>query len=165
VTGLLERPAPTLTVRPVTPADRAAVGGFLAGLSVESAYRRFFTGIGSPPSPLVRHLVEVDHDRREAMLAVWDGEVIGLADCTRLADGVTVELGVVVADRWQRRGLGPRLARAVLEPAIARGARLVRLHALAENGRVARLVRGTWPDGVPVRDGPVLVWDLPLPVG
>ena len=165
MTGLLERPAPLLTVRMVAPGDRAAVHGFLAGLSLESAYRRFFTGLGSPSSTLVRYLVEVDHDRREAMVAVRDGEVVGLADCSRLADGVTVELGVVVADRWQRRGLGPRLARAVLEPARDRGARRVRLHALAENDRVARLVRRSWPDAVPTRDGTVLVWELALPVG
>jgi GNAT superfamily N-acetyltransferase len=145
--------------------DRGAVREFLAGLSLDSAYRRFFTGLGSPSSTLVRHLVEVDHDRREAMVAVRDGEVVGLADCSRLADGVTVELGVVVADRWQRRGLGPRLARAVLEPARDRGARRVRLHALADNDRVARLVRRTWPGRVPRRDGAVLVWDLPIPAG
>jgi GNAT superfamily N-acetyltransferase len=165
VTGLLERPAPALTVRAVTPDDSAAVRDFLAGLSLDSAYRRFFTGLGSPSSTLVRHLVEVDHDRREAILAVHEDEVVGLADCTRLADGVTVELGVVVADRWQRRGLGPRLARSVLDLATARGARLVRIHALAGNDRVARLVRRTWPGAVPTRDGPVLAWDLALPVG
>ncbi|MFL6130467.1 MAG: GNAT family N-acetyltransferase [Mycobacteriales bacterium] len=166
MTGLLERPAaPALTLRAATPDDSTAVRGFLAGLSPDSAYRRFFTGLGSPSSALVRRLVEVDHDRRQAVLAVRHGEVIGLADASRLGDGVTVELGVVVADRWQRRGLGPRLTRSVLELAMARGARQVRIHALAENDRVARLVRRSWPDGVPTRDGPVLVWDLPLPVG
>jgi ribosomal protein S18 acetylase RimI-like enzyme len=162
---LLERPAPTLTLRPVTPEDRAAVRGFLAGLSLDSAYRRFFTGIGSPSSALVQQLVEVDHDRREAVLAVRAGQVVGLADCTRLPDGVTVELGVVVADRWQRRGLGPRLARTVLELAMGRGTRRVRMHALADNDPAARLVRRTWPGEVPRRDGTVLAWDLPLPVG
>jgi len=167
VTGLLERPAPApaLALRPAAADDRAAVRAFLARLSLESAYRRFFTGLGSPSSALVRCLVEVDHDRRETMLAVRAGEVVGLADCTRLADGVTVELGVVVADRWQRQGLGPRLAAAVLELAAARGAQLVRMHALAENQRVARLVRRAWPQGVPTRDGAVLTWELALPVG
>ena len=165
MTGLLERPAPVLAVRPVTPADRAAVHGFLAGLSLDSAYRRFFAGLGSPSSALVRQLVEVDHDRREAVLARWGDQVVGLADCTRLDGGVTVELGVVVADRWQRRGLGPRLARTVLELAIARGARTVRMHALAENDRVARLIRRSWPDAVPARDATVLAWEQALPVG
>jgi GNAT superfamily N-acetyltransferase len=165
VTGLLERPAAVLTVRTVTPVDRPAVHGFLAGLTLDSAYRRFFTGLGSPSPALVGRLVEVDHDRREAVLAGWGEQVVGLADCTRLDDGVTVELGVVVADRWQRRGLGPRLARTVLELAIARGARMVRMHALAENDRVARLVRRSWPDAVPARDGTVLAWELALPVG
>jgi ribosomal protein S18 acetylase RimI-like enzyme len=152
-----------VVLRAVTPADRAAVRDFLAGLSLDSAYRRFFTGIGSPSSTLVRHLVEVDHDRRVAVVAVRGGAVIGLADCSRLPDGETVEIGVVVADRWQRQGLGPRLARAALEPARVRGARGIRLHALADNDPVARLVRRTWPGHAPRRDGAVLVWDLPLP--
>lgn len=181
MTGLLERPAAAarpagdVRLRPVTGDDRAAVRGFLAGLSLDSAYRRFFTGLGSPSSTLLRRLVDVDHERREVVLAVLGGgevvggevvggEVVGLADSSLLADGRTVELGVVVADGWQRRGLGPRLARTVLDLALARGASTVRMHALAENDRVARLVRRAWPDAVPSRDGPVLRWDLAIPL-
>jgi RimJ/RimL family protein N-acetyltransferase len=163
--GLLERPAagsPTVRLRPTRPDDAAAVRSFLAGLSLDSAYRRFFTGIGSPSGALVRRFVEVDHDRREAVLALAGDDVVGLADSARLPDGRTVELGVVVADRWQRQGLGPRLARAVLDAAVLRGATTVRVHALAENARVARLLRRRWPGSAPAREDGTLVWNLPL---
>ena len=106
--------------------------------------------------------MEVDHDRREAVVAWPGGEVIGLADCTRLPDGSTVELGVVVADRWQRQGLGPRLPAPCSSWRRPAARRLVRLHALADNDRVGRLVRRTWPGRVPRRDGAVLAWDLPI---
>jgi GNAT superfamily N-acetyltransferase len=169
MTGLLERPeavgAPPelVEIRPAGPGDREAVRAFLAGLSLDSGYRRFFTGIGSPSAALVGRLVDVDHDRRETVLGLVGPEVVGLADCARLADGCTVELGVVVADAWQRLGLGPRLARAVLDLAVARGATALRVHALADNARVARMLRRRWPDHSPTRDDATLVWDLPLP--
>lgn len=169
MTGLLDRPAAALGtptervgMRPVHADDTEAVRAFLAGLSLDSAYRRFFTGIGSPSSALVRRLVDVDHETREAVLALVGPEVVGLADCARLADGRTVELGVVVADAWQRLGLGPGLSRAVLDLAVARGASVLRVHALADNARVARMLRRRWPDHSPTRDDGTLVWDLPL---
>jgi GNAT superfamily N-acetyltransferase len=162
MTSVLPRPAQVgVEMRPVTPADHSAVRAFLAGLSLSSAYRRFFTGIGSPSSTLVRRLVEVDHDRRSALLALAGGEVVGLAD-TAIVDAATVELGVVIADRWQRRGLGPRLIAAALEPAIARGCTTLLAHTLPDNTRVARLVRRRWPGADPSWDGDCLVWTLPL---
>ena len=170
MTAVLPRPAGAGTpdraevgFRRVEPADLEAVRAFLAGLSLDSAYRRFFTGIGSPSSTLVRRLVEVDHQRRSAVLALAGGEVIGLADTAVLADGVTVELGVVVADAWQRKGIGPRLVAAALAPAAARGCTTLLVYTLPDNARVARMLRRRWPGAGPARDGDCLVWTLPLP--
>jgi acetyltransferase len=170
VTGLLERPAavgaPTdeiVALRRAGPADSGAVRDFLAGLSLHSAYRRFFTGIGAPSSTLVRRLVDVDHDRREAVLALAGAQVVGLADSCRLADDRTVEIGVVVADAWQRIGLGPRLTAALLALAAERGATTLRVHALAENAVVARLLRRQWPECSPTYEDATLTWTLPLP--
>jgi GNAT superfamily N-acetyltransferase len=171
VTGLLERPATSepaeepIRIRPAGPADQEAVRRFLAGLSLDSAYRRFFTGIGAPPPALVRRFVEVDHDLRETLLALRGTEVIGVADSARLAGESgqpSVEIGVVVGDAWQRRGLGPRLVGALLERATARGAKTARAHALAENARASRMLRRVWPDQHPRREDATLIWQLPL---
>jgi RimJ/RimL family protein N-acetyltransferase len=57
----------------------------------------------------VRRLVEADPDNRTVVLAIAGAEVVGVADTTLVDDGRAVELGVVLADRWQRRGLGWQL--------------------------------------------------------
>jgi GNAT superfamily N-acetyltransferase len=149
-------------IRPAHPADLPAVHAFLAGLSVDSAHRRFFAGIGSPSASFVRRFVEVDHDGRETLLALLGDEVVGMADCARAADGRTVELGVVVADGWQRHGLGPRLAREVLDLAAARGATTLLVRALADNARVPRMLRRRWPNFRAAAEDGTLVWHLPL---
>jgi ribosomal protein S18 acetylase RimI-like enzyme len=154
--------AEPVDIRPVRPADLPAVHAFLVGLSLDSAYRRFFTGLGSPSTAFVRQFVEVDHDSRETLLALLGDEVVGMADCARQADRRTVELGVVVADGWQRRGLGPRLAREALDLAAARGATTLLVHALADNARVPRMLRRRWPDSPPASEHGTLVWYLPL---
>jgi GNAT superfamily N-acetyltransferase len=152
-----------LRIRPVEPGDAAALRAFLLGLSVESVYRRFFTGFGKVAVRFVDHLVCLDHARREALVAVAGGEVIGFADYAVLDEAPdVVEFGVVVADRWQRHGIGPALTRDLLGLAAGRGATAVRAHTLAENARAARMLRRRWPAGRPVRDGTLLIWDLPL---
>jgi acetyltransferase len=167
VTGLLDRPAiaavPGVLLRDARPEDAAAVREFLSGLSLDSAYRRFFTGIGSPPSAaLVRRLVEADPDNRTVVLAVAGAEVVGLADTTLVDGGRAVELGVVLADRWQRRGLGWQLCAAALVPALVRGVPVLRAHTLPDNARVAKILRRRWPDGAPRFADGTLVWELPL---
>lgn len=167
MTGLLERSAtaavPGVLLRDARPEDCAAVRDFLSGLSLDSAYRRFFTGIGSPPSgALVRRLVEADPDRRTVVLAIAGAEVVGLADTTVVDDGRAVELGVVLADRWQRRGLGWQLCAGALVPALTRGVPVLRAHTLPDNSRVAKILRRRWPDGAPRFADGTLVWELPL---
>jgi GNAT superfamily N-acetyltransferase len=152
-----------LRIRPVEPGDAAALRAFLEGLSPDTVYRRFFTGFGKVAGRFVDGLVCLDHVRREALVAVAGGEVIGFADYAVLTEAAdVVEFGVVVADRWQRHGIGPALTRDLLGLAAGRGARTVRAHTLAENARAAKMLRRRWPTGRPVRDGTLLIWDLPL---
>jgi GNAT superfamily N-acetyltransferase len=156
-------PGLPVLIRPACHADIAAVRQFLVGLSPESSYRRFFTGLGRIPDEFVRRLVGVDHDRRDALVALAGDSVVALADYTLLADGPdAAELGVVVADGWQRHGLGPRLVTELVAMAQGRGVTRLRAHTLAENARVARLLRRRWPNARPTREDTVLIWDLPL---
>jgi RimJ/RimL family protein N-acetyltransferase len=152
-----------LRIRPVEPADADALREFLSGLSPDTAYRRFFTGLGKMADRFVARLVCLDHARREALVAVVGPVVIGFADYAVLAaEPDTVEFGVVIADRWQRHGIGPALTRDLLGLAAGRGARTVRAHTLAENARAATMLRRRWPGARPAREDTLLVWDLPL---
>jgi acetyltransferase len=155
--------APGLLIRPAGPDDLARASRFFAGLSLDSAYRRFFAGVGPLPDRVVRRFVEVDHDRRECLLALAGDAVVGLADYVLLSGcPAAAEIGVVIADGWQRRGLGPRLVAGLLSIASERGVSTVRAHTLADNARVHRLLLRRWPAARPVREDTLLIWHLPL---
>jgi GNAT superfamily N-acetyltransferase len=169
VTSLLDCPAALgppavelFEIRRASCADGPAVQAFLAGLSIDSAYRRFFTGIGHPSPAFVRRFVEVEPGRRETVLALLGDEVVGMADWARHGDTSTIELGLVVADAWQRLGLGPRLATVVLDEAAAWGATTLVVRSLAENARIGRMLRRRWPGIPPLVEAGALVWHLPL---
>jgi GNAT superfamily N-acetyltransferase len=169
VTGLLDRPPPRspdlpsgIEVRPVRREDRGAVYDFLAGLSLETAYRRFFTGIGVPTAGMVDRLVRTEPGRRVVVVALAGAAVVGLADTSVTDDGQVVELGVVVADGWQRRGLGRPLCEAAVAPALAAGVPLLRAYSQPDNARVARMLRRRWPAGRPRLHDGTLLWELDL---
>jgi GNAT superfamily N-acetyltransferase len=167
MTGLLERPTappeviPGVCLRAAAATDTAAVRAFLRGLSLESAYRRFFTGLGSVPDSLVRRLLSTGETRTVILAAAGD-EIVGVADTTVVDGGTAVELGVVVADRWQRRGLGWPLADAALAPARAGRIRTLRAHTLADNARVARMLRRRWPAARSRFEDGTVIWEIDL---
>ena len=59
----------------------------------------------------VQRFTHVDHEDREALVAVHDGQIIGVARFDRLEDAADAEVASVVADTWQGRGLGSLLFR------------------------------------------------------
>jgi ribosomal protein S18 acetylase RimI-like enzyme len=131
--------------RTAGPADVDAVRAFLAGLSADAQYQRFFTGLGSVSPSLVRELVTVT-ERQQVVLALLGAEVIGHAMASATRDGAFVELGVVVADAHRGRGVATRLMRELIEHAILAGAGEVRLDVLCENQLVLAWVRRGFPD-------------------
>jgi acetyltransferase len=131
-------------IRPARTDDDERIRRFLAGLSLHTRTLRFFTGFSRPAASLVRTLLAVD-EHRDALVATLDGEIIGHAMSYR--GGVTdVEIAVVVTDRWQGHGLGPRLAGALLRRAAAGGATTVGMDVMGENRRALRVIRRLWPD-------------------
>jgi hypothetical protein len=61
--------------------------------------------------------------------------------------GVT-DVGVVVADAWQSRGIGAALMCALVTRAQARGVTTLTMDVLPSNGRVLAMIIGHWPDAV-----------------
>ncbi|MEQ4715916.1 GNAT family N-acetyltransferase [Nonomuraea sp. B19D2] len=133
-------------IRPARVGDEERIRRFLAGLSLHTQTLRFFTGVSTPAAGLVRTLLATD-ERRDALVAttVECGEIVGHAMSFK-GDCADVEIAVVVADRWQGRGIGPRLIDTLLLRASVRGAMTVGMDVLGENRRVLRLIRRFWPD-------------------
>jgi GNAT superfamily N-acetyltransferase len=129
-----------MLIGPVAPEDKALLTQLFSELSFETRYRRFFAAVREIDEARLAWLTELDHHDREALVAVESvsGAGAGVARYVRIGDEVA-EPAVVVADRWQRLGLGSalleRLTARALEEGIARFRGLV----LAENQDAIRL--------------------------
>src|SRR4051794_22675856 len=113
-----------MATRPVQPDDEQRLVRMWPRLSADTIYRRFHSPLRGLPPATVRHLVEVDHDLREALVVEAGDEVVGVARYDRsLADPASAEFAVVVEDAWQGMGLGRQLVAELTELAGRRGVR------------------------------------------
>ncbi len=179
--GRAERRA-AAAIRPVTPADLAALSDFFAGLSVQSRYLRFFAPV--TPAHGLLDLLAGEPANVDAIVAVADGVVVGHAMAVDRPDPAGAEnaadpedpgepgdsrgarvtdIGVVVADAWQRRGVGAALMRALLTRAQARGVTSLAMDVLPGNRQVLAMIIGHWPDAAIGRSPDSLDIRIPLP--
>lgn len=152
-------------LRPVTPDDHEAIRSFVAGLSLRSAFLRFFAAV-SPPSPaLLRRMCGAGNDA-DILLATYRGVVVGHAMASDRAgpgESLATEIGLVVADRWQNRGLGSAMFATLARRAARRGVGTLVMDVLPENGRMlATIERRCGPARFEVTPDAVTV-RVPLP--
>jgi GNAT superfamily N-acetyltransferase len=147
-------------IRPAHPGDLAALGDFFADLSVQTRYLRFF-GPVTPGQAMLRQLCGLA-DTIDAVVAVRGGVIVGHAmavDRSGPRGTRVTDIGVVVADAWQGRGLGSALMRALVTGARARGVTLLEMDVLDGNRKVLDMITSHWPaarigrtgDGVSIR--------------
>jgi RimJ/RimL family protein N-acetyltransferase len=115
--------AALINVRPIDGRDRDAFSAWFGRLSDESRRKRF---LGPKPRLSGReltYLTEVDHVSHTALVAVDDqGRLIGEARYATSKPGDRIaDFAVTVADEWQGRGVGTRLAARAIEAARANG--------------------------------------------
>jgi GNAT superfamily N-acetyltransferase len=146
-----------IATRPVQPDDGERFRRLWPRLSRETVYRRFHAPLRRIPAETVRRLVEVDHDLREAVVAVVGGEVVGVARYDRSpADPATAEFAIVVEDAWQGFGLGRQLLGELVALAAARGVEVLTATVQPDNDRVLGLIRRVLPDSTVTPDDDVL---------
>jgi GNAT superfamily N-acetyltransferase len=133
-------------IRSANPEDLAALGEFFAALSPRTRYLRFF-GPVTPSPALLRQLGGLP-GTIDAIVAVRGGIIVGhamAADRTDPRGARVTDIGVVVADAWQGRGLGSALMRALVTRARARGVTLLEMDVLDGNRRVIDMITSHWP--------------------
>jgi RimJ/RimL family protein N-acetyltransferase len=139
-----------LRIRPIRADDKARLKVGLQRLSEETRQRRFLAAKPRFTAAELRYLTEVDGWDHFALVATpleAPEDVVAAARFVRLPEEPgTAEFAIVVADPFQGRGLGTRLAEALGEAARARGVErftATTLHANVPVQRlVARLARG-----------------------
>lgn len=128
-------------LRPVRAEDRPMIAALLTGLSPVSRYQRHFSHGVAADLALIERLAGADYEHVLGLLAVTveDGveTAVGLAEYA--ATGDEAEFALLIADRWQRRGLGSRLLAALADCAAAAGVREISGYALAVNTGVQKL--------------------------
>jgi GNAT superfamily N-acetyltransferase len=124
-------------IRPVEPGDREAVRRGFNRLGEETRYRRFLSPIARLTEDQLTYLVEVDHHDHEALLAIHDGEVAGVARYVRDSSAkASAEVAVVVNDEWQGKGLGSALLNQLADRAREDGVTTFTAAVLADNSTV-----------------------------
>lgn len=134
-----------ITIRPLRKDDERREIEFILSLSEQSRYFRMFTPLRYLSPQMLQQFMDVDYQHRMALVAtVGAGDeerFVGVARYSPTDVPGQVELGVTVADAWQRRGIATILLRALMRFAEGRGFREVTGVVLPENQAMIELAR------------------------
>lgn len=141
---LVRRPDPGIVFRAAGSYDRAAVASFIARLSPESRYHRFLHALRTLPDALLDGMLRF-HPARAVTLLWFDvgaaGELVGIAQYAATYEPGQCEIGIVVAEAWQRRGLGSLMLDELARIALLAGFRSATAETLTENVSALQLAR------------------------
>jgi acetyltransferase len=132
-------------LRPVLPKDGPALAAFVAGLSRASRLARF-PGLGDGLSPAqLAQLTEVDFEHHVGCVITLPDEggdrIIGEACFMIDGNSGSADTALVVADAWQRHGLGTQALLALARAAARRGLRWLRADVPAGHTPALNLLR------------------------
>lgn len=137
-----------LEIRQAGIVDRGAISDFFCGLSARTRYLRFFTSAPSLSARMLR-LLAGGSDNIDVVIATERGAVIGHAmavDALGPGGIRRADVGVVVTDDHQGRGVGSALILALTSRARARGVTTLVMDVLSENRQVLAMIARRWPE-------------------
>lgn len=145
-------------VLPMQDTDSTRLMRFHETLSPETTYLRFFFFHPELTPTEVSRFTHVDHQNREAIVAVVDDAIVGVARFDRLDDPAEAEVAFVVADSWQGRGIGSLLFDRLRGLAVNAGVTRFVADTMAHNRRMLAVFRhAELPTAERVEDGVVRV--------
>ena len=144
-TTLTLRDGRRVRVRSIRPADASMDRAFFAGLSEQSRYMRFMQHLAELTPRLVRQFTQIDDTREMALVALAhtsaDEAIVGIARYVAETEqeGESAEFAIVIADAWQRHGVGRALMELLIDGARRRGLRRLIGNILAVNAPMLAL--------------------------
>ena len=132
-----------VTIRPIRPQDANLEQEFVRHLSAESRYFRFMDSPQELSPRMLSHFTQIDYDLHMAFIAVTaqgGGELeVGVARYVADNDRQMCEFALVVADDWQKRGIGTLLMQTLAATARAARVRAMFGDVLSGNDKMLRL--------------------------
>lgn len=128
-----------VVARPIVETDHDHIRELHLRCSDTTRYHRYHCGLRQPTASMLDTMT----DRGKGLyLAVHEpeGELVGLCGLAFTEAPCTAELGLLVADAWQGRGIGRAVCELLLNSARAAGFERVMAHVLAENRRAVAFV-------------------------
>jgi GNAT superfamily N-acetyltransferase len=129
-----------VAVTPLTGLEIPAIGAMWERCSLATRMARFHAPVRDIPDSYLKAVLA---DPAASVLAACEpaGDVVALASLIQDPGSGTAELGVLVEDAWQRRGIGRRLVAHLVTAAPARGITTLTAAVLVGNADVADLLR------------------------
>ena len=134
-----------LTVRPIRHDDGALEEAFVRSLSRETGYQRMLSGGLKVTPEWLDRLTHIDYERHMAFAVTTSSEgaeqFVAVGRYVIDAGKPSAEFALVIADAWQRKGLGRRLLETLLGHARDAGLDQMAGVVLAINTPMLRLAR------------------------
>lgn len=127
--------------RPIKAEDETGFNELIKSLSAESMRFRFFSVIKDMPHERLARYCNLDYDRQIAIVAelLNSKQIIGACRVIAEPDGKNGEFAVLVADQWQRLGLGMKLMSYVINAAKDMGLEKIFAYVLTDNYKMIKL--------------------------
>jgi acetyltransferase len=134
-----------LTLRHIAHDDAIIEQTFVRKLSIQSSYLRFHGSIKELNKKDLETFTNFDPLNAEALIIVYKGEIneeeIGVARFIIDSDNKSCEFAIVVADEWEKRGLGAKLMKALISHAQSRGIKRIHGSVLKNNSGMLQFVK------------------------
>ncbi|MHC1590564.1 MAG: GNAT family N-acetyltransferase [Candidatus Helarchaeales archaeon] len=137
-TKFLTRKGERFKIRPISPEDDDAVLELYYSLSQETVYFRFFQTKKNVPKSRVRQFTRIDY-RKNFALVVENPQkkLIGIGRfIVDKDDPDSAEMSIVIADAYQRRGIGTILIKYLVQIAKERGIKKIYATVLSDNYKI-----------------------------
>jgi acetyltransferase len=134
-----------LMLRHIAAADAAREQAFVHGLSAESSYLRFHGTIKDLSRKDLKKFTEPDSRNAVALIVLHSGEngeeEIGVARYVIDPDRMNCEFAIVVADAWQKRGIGTRLMKALISHLQVSGVKQISGSVIKRNSTMRKFMK------------------------
>jgi RimJ/RimL family protein N-acetyltransferase len=131
-----------VTFRELHANDEPMLRSWFTSLSPQSRYHRFHGQVLELSPAAWRYLTRIDQVDHVGILALIEGELVGVGRMIRLADAPDIaEIAFLIGDGQQRRGIGSALRDLLVEIGRMRGYRKLYAFVLPENIAIRKLLQ------------------------